>query len=132
MKIQNASLLQCLIACMHSTPARDVEFELAIRGTHHVSRVGDGLVMTPAQRLDRLERIAKLMVKAGLRARRHSREQDAKIEVLIDAQIQNEERFGRLSEAQITLAEAQAHTDQRLDALIDIIRPQKTDTGPRE
>lgn len=78
--------------------------------------------MTPEERLDRLERITKLMVKAGLRARRQTREQDEKIGILIDAQIKNEERFGKLAEAQIRLADSQTHTDQRLDALIDIIQ----------
>lgn len=50
-------------------------------------------------------------------------------EILLDAQMrtearfeQNEVRFERLTEAQIKLTESQAHTDRRLDALIDIIR----------
>jgi hypothetical protein len=71
--------------------------------------------MTPEQRLDRLERIAKLMVKAGPRSRRQVGDQDQKIAILIDAQIKNEERFAML-------AQSGAHTDRRLDALIDIIR----------
>jgi hypothetical protein len=41
---------------------------------------------------------------------------------LIDAQIKNEERFGKLVEAQTRLIDSQTHTDQRLDALIDIIQ----------
>jgi hypothetical protein len=78
--------------------------------------------MTPEQRLDRLERIARLMTHAGLRWRRQMREQNDKIDMIIDAQIKtadaqikNEERFAQL-------AESQSHTDRRLDALIDIIR----------
>ena len=71
--------------------------------------------MTSEQRLDRLERIAKLIVRAGLRERRRILEQDGKIDIIIDAQIKNEERFAKL-------AEAQAHSDRRLDALIDIVR----------
>ena len=51
--------------------------------------------MTPEQRLDRLERIARLMVRAGLRARHTTREQDAKINIMINAQIKNDERFER-------------------------------------
>ena len=85
--------------------------------------------MTPEQRLDRLERIGKLFVTAGLRARRESREHDNKINHLVDLQIrneesqkQNEERFAKLAESQTVLAESQANTDRRLDALIDIIR----------
>jgi D-serine deaminase-like pyridoxal phosphate-dependent protein len=67
------------------------------------------------ERLDRLERIAKLLVRAGLRARRQMRAQDDKITIMIDAQIKNEDRFAEL-------AESQKQTDRRLDALIDIIR----------
>lgn len=67
------------------------------------------------ERLDRLERIAKLLVRAGLRARREMRSQDDKITIMIDAQIKNEERFA-------ALAESQKHTDRRLDALIDIVK----------
>jgi hypothetical protein len=74
------------------------------------------------ERLDRLERIAKLLVRAGLRARREMRQQDDKITIMIDAQIRNEDRFAKLAQAQTELAESQSHTDRRLDALIDIIK----------
>lgn len=62
--------------------------------------------MTPEQRLDRLERVVKLMVKAGLRARSHMREQGDKINMIIDFQMHNEESFAKLTEAQ-------ANTDRR-------------------
>ena len=74
------------------------------------------------ERLDRLERIARLLVRAGLRARREMRQQDDKITIMIDAQIKNEERFAKLAQAQTELAESQTHTDRRLDALIDIVK----------
>ena len=74
------------------------------------------------ERLDRLERIAKLLVRAGLRARREMRQQDDKITIMMDAQIKNEERFAKLAEAQTELAKSQAHADRRLDALIDIVK----------
>ena len=91
--------------------------------------------MTPEQRLDRLERIAKLFVKAGLGARREGREQDKKIDHLISLQIHNEEKFAnhdeqiadliklqkRNEERFVTLAESQTNTDRRLHELIDII-----------
>jgi D-serine deaminase-like pyridoxal phosphate-dependent protein len=67
------------------------------------------------ERLDRLERIAKLLVRAGLRARREMRQQDDKITIMMDAQIKNEERFA-------ALAEAQKHTARQLDALIEIVK----------
>src|SRR2546423_839844 len=107
-------------------------------------------MMTPEERLDRLERIARLMVRAGLRARREMRQQDDKITIMIDAQIKNEDRFAELAESQnqhddkITimidaqiknedrfaelaesqkqLAESQKNTDRRLDSLIDIVQ----------
>lgn len=68
--------------------------------------------MTDKERLDRLERIVRLVVRAGLRERRDTRE---KINALIDAHIKTEEAMARM-------AEAQAHADKRLDALIDIVR----------
>ena len=91
--------------------------------------------MTDEQRMDRLERIVKLMIKAGLRARRQSREQDGKINILIDSQIKNEERFAALAQAQAELAQAQAalaqtqaglaqghaETGDRLNALIAMV-----------
>lgn len=67
------------------------------------------------ERLDRLERIAKLLVRAGLRARREMRQQDDKITIMMDAQIKNEERFA-------ALAESQKHTDRQLAALIELIK----------
>ena len=63
--------------------------------------------MTSEQRLDRLERIAKLVVRAGVHARRREREQDDKINIIIDAQVKNEERFAKLAEAQTELAISQ-------------------------
>jgi hypothetical protein len=75
--------------------------------------------MTSEQRLDRLERIAKLFAKASLRARNQLRQQ---YDILMDAQMRNEVRFERNEERFERLADSQIHTDQRLDALIDIIR----------
>ena len=97
-------------------------------------------MMTHEQRLDRLERIARLMVRAGLRARREMRQQDDKITIMIDAQIKNEDRFAKLVQASedrfaelaasqkntdrilAELAESQKRTDRRLDVLIDIVK----------
>ena len=53
--------------------------------------------MTSEQRLDRLERIAKLFVRAGLRWRRQLNDQNQKIEILINAQIRHEEENARRS-----------------------------------
>ncbi len=72
-------------------------------------------MMTQEQRLDRLERIVKLMIKAGLRARREGERQDEKINMLINSQIKTDEQIAKLTESQ-------AHSDRRLDALIDIVR----------
>ena len=106
--------------------------------------------MTSEQRLDRLERIAKLFVCAGLRARRNMKALDEKINIIINNQIEYDERFaglnrslnklsrslGRshselshslershneLSRSLDGLARAQVHTNQRLDSLIAIV-----------
>jgi hypothetical protein len=72
--------------------------------------------MTDEERLDRLERIAKLMVRAGLRARRQMRAQDEKINILIDSQMKNEESLATHAETQ---ARAAAETDEKINVLID-------------
>ena len=55
--------------------------------------------MTDEQRLDRMERIVKLLIKAAVRARQEAREQargqDEKINILIDMHLKNEERFAK-------------------------------------
>jgi len=98
--------------------------------------------MTAEQRLDRLERVAKLFVAAGIRARRDMRHLDEKIGILVDAQIANEEKFAALADSQrrtdrrldtaqlaneerfAALADSQRHTDEKLAALIDVVRGQ--------
>ena len=86
--------------------------------------------MTQEQRLARLERIALLFANAGRRVRRNLREHDDKIDHLVNLQIKNEERFANLAEAQASLAESEAHTNRRLDALIDIIRDGRNGEAP--
>ena len=74
--------------------------------------------MTHEQRLDRLERIARLMVRAGLRARREMRQQDDKITIMIDAQIKNEDRFAKLAQSNedrfANLADSQNQQDDKI------------------
>ena len=83
--------------------------------------------MTPEQRLDRLERIAKLFARQGVRARSQFQKQ---YEILMDAQMRNEARFQENEKRFARLAESQIHTDQRLDALIDIIRKRNGNSLP--
>jgi hypothetical protein len=86
--------------------------------------------MTDEQRLDQLERIVKLMIKAGLRARRQSREQDEKINILINFQIRNDELFAkneerfakngeRFAKNEETLAALAAKTEEKFAALAE-------------
>src|SRR5438552_12552827 len=70
-------------------------------------------------RLDRDERILKLMIKAGRRARQHMREQDRLFQ---EQRAHVDEKFATLAEAQTRTEASIAHTDKRLDALIDIVR----------
>ena len=79
--------------------------------------------MTSEQRLDRLERIAMLMARAGLRARR---DQNEKINMIIDAQIknedrfaQNEKRFARFEDRFARLTNAQEHTERMIKELAE-------------
>ncbi|HEX7723726.1 MAG TPA: hypothetical protein VF397_16310 [Pyrinomonadaceae bacterium] len=91
--------------------------------------------MTTEQRLERIERIAKLFVRAGLRERCNRRELDEKIGIIVNYQIlneerfakneerfaENEERFAKLTETVNQLADAQTGTDRRLNLLIELI-----------
>lgn len=67
------------------------------------------------RQIDRIERVLKLMVRAGVRERRVRSEAD---ERLTNALTQ-------LAEAQKRTEESIVHTDRRLDALIDVVRQQK-------
>jgi hypothetical protein len=100
--------------------------------------------MNSEQRLDRLERIARLFVRAGLRARRNMQAQDEKINIIINNQMAYDQRFAglnqslershnelsqsldrshkELSQSLNELAKAQTHTSKRLDSLIEIVR----------
>jgi hypothetical protein len=76
--------------------------------------------MTSEQRLDRLERIVKLMIKAGLRARRQSREQDEKINILIEMQMKNDERYEeRFTKNEENLAALAVKTEEKFAALAE-------------
>ncbi len=70
--------------------------------------------MNSEERIARLERLTKLFAGAGRRERRRIGTVEEKIDIIIDFQIANEERFAQL-------AEAQAQTQKRLDALIQVI-----------
>ena len=94
----------------------------------------------PEPRLDRLERLAKLFVRAGIRYRRDLRELGDKLNIMVNMQIKNHERFARdekisarheerlvaLSEKTdkrfVQLADSQARTDRNLAELIKIVR----------
>jgi hypothetical protein len=49
--------------------------------------------MTDEQRLDRLERIVRLLIKASYRSPQEIREQREKIKILIDRQLRDKELF---------------------------------------
>ena len=68
-------------------------------------------VVTIEQRLDRLERVAKLFVRAGLRARRNMRELDEKINMLVDAQIKAEDRWAIAAYIRVLQLSAHATLD---------------------
>src|SRR5437588_990451 len=63
------------------------------------------------KRIDRLERILKLALRAGLRERKERRESN---KALTASQADTDRKLD-------ALIDSQAHTDQRLDVLIDIV-----------
>lgn len=119
--------------------------------------IAANMARTPEFRLDRLERIAGLFVKAGLRTRRDPGRMDDKLNILVDYQIQNEERFVRnekrlvrlaartdakfakVAELQIEtekkfaeVAESQAITDKKFAELINILRDKENGNSLRD
>ena len=86
--------------------------------------------MTPEQRLDRVERILILFVNAGRRTRgewrKRSREQDEKINILIQSQMETTEQIKAIATRHdkdiIELREAQKLTDKALRAFIKSLR----------
>ena len=86
--------------------------------------------MTPEQRLDRVERILILFVNAGHRARgewrERSREQDEKVNMLIQSQMETTEQIRgfatRASEEMADLRREQKLTQQTLRDFINSLR----------
>jgi len=89
--------------------------------------------MNPEQRLDRLEALARFFVLAERRHRKNIHAQDEKIEILINMQVQseerfnerfarNEERFERMHQTIEQLVAAQTRFEENLQALIQAVR----------
>ncbi len=80
--------------------------------------------MTPEQRLDRAERVLVMFVNAGRKARsewrKGSRDQDERIKMLIQAQMETTEQIKGL-------ARSQERTDQALRSLINSLRRGRND-----
>jgi len=92
--------------------------------------------MTPEQRLSRVERLMGLFVREGRRLREESREQNQKINILIQSQMETTEQLNRFSEQMnrfsvihdremADLRRSQKLTDQSLRALINTMRRDK-------
>jgi len=86
--------------------------------------------MTPEQRLERAERILVMLAQAGRRAGREMREQsriqgersqdqDERINMLIQAQMETTEQIKGLATAQADLTNSQKLTDQALRSFIN-------------
>lgn len=89
----------------------------------------DGSLKNVGRRIATVEEAMKLLTALALRADERSdalaeaqANTETKIAALADAQIRTENVIAALGEQMRELAAAQAHTDQRLDALIDIVR----------
>ena len=79
---------------------------------------------TPEARLDRLERIVRLFVKAGLRYRRDMHRLD-RVNILVDVQMGIQEDltgFIRRTDTALTqIGESQSATSQRLEEVIAVL-----------
>jgi predicted nuclease with TOPRIM domain len=102
--------------------------------------------MSDDERLSNLQEFAGLMAQWAQRAEERLDEwqkrmselsaaqanSEAKIAALADAQIKTEGVVSALGEQMRELAVAQTHTDQRLDALIDIVRGMQQGNSPQQ
>lgn len=97
--------------------------------------------MTPEARLERLERIAKLFARAGLRYRRDLNRLEEKINIVVNTQIENGNRFvnNELSLTKLSertdrrfedLAEGQSLTDRKLADLVDFLKGKEKNSLP--
>jgi len=78
--------------------------------------------MTPEQRLDRVERILGLFAREGRRWHVQKREQDEKINILIQAQMETTEQISKLAAGHDELRRSQELTQQTLRSFIDSLR----------
>ena len=83
-------------------------------------------MMTPEQRLDRVESVLLMFINSGRKARsewrKESREQDERMKMLIQAQIETTEQIKGLAAGHAELTESQKLTDQALRAFINSLR----------
>ena len=101
--------------------------------------------MSNEERLTNLEEFSRLIVQWARRADERMNElaeaqanSERKIAALADAQIRTEDAINKLSTSMVDLSEKmaelaaqQTHTDQRLDALIDIVREGREGKPPQ-
>lgn len=95
--------------------------------------------MSSEERLTNLEEFGRLIVQWARRADESMQElreaqanSERKIAALADAQIRTEAVIANLTNKMAALSAQQAHTDQRLDALIDIMREGREGKPPQE
>ena len=91
------------------------------------------------RRVATVEEAVKLLTELALRANERMGDleeaqanSERKIAALADAQIRTEEAIANLTAKMAEHSAQQAHTDQRLDALIDIVREGREGKPPRE
>ena len=71
---------------------------------------------------ERISKVEDLLGRLAVATTAGFKELGEKVSAVIDAQIKTEEHVSSLAKRMNELAESQEHTDQRLNAIIDIIR----------
>ena len=95
--------------------AQQAQFSAEMQKLEESQKRAEARLDNGSYKIDRLERIMKLVIKGGLRARRDNRERDEK----------SDRDFAALREMIAGLGRAQEHSDRRLDALIDVVRQER-------
>jgi hypothetical protein len=79
------------------------------------------IINQQAQFSSDLGALQDLVTRLAVAGRDRFSDHDARIAALTDAQIRSEERISRIADAYLRLTETQAQTNERLNALINVV-----------
>ncbi len=114
--------------------AEEIIANLAVIARDASKRLGavETAVSNIDERLDKLVELAQSFDERLDTLAEAQANSEQKIAALADAQIRTEEAMAKLSDRMAELAAQRTHSDQRLDALIDIVRETRDGRRPED